>query len=74
MNKLTKTYLKIDKLKQYLRDTDYQAIKYAEGEITLAVYQNIKDKRRSARAEINALETQLKIMKDVSKNGNKRTN
>lgn len=46
-------------LKKKLADTDYQAIKYAEGELTEAEFSSIKEQRRQWRAEINALELQL---------------
>ena len=53
---------KIDRvyfLKSSLSDTDYQAIKYAEGEITEEDYEPIKLQRREWRAEINRLEEEL---------------
>lgn len=46
----------ISQLKQNLKDTDYQAIKYAEGEISPEDYAPIKAQRRLWRAEINRLE------------------
>ena len=50
---------KISTLKTNLNKTDYLAIKYAEGEITISEYSSIKEQRRAWRAEINALETKL---------------
>ena len=50
-------------LKEKLKSTDYQAIKYAEGEITESEYAIVKETRRNWRLEINALEEQLKIIK-----------
>lgn len=44
-------------LKKYLSDTDYKAIKYAEGEITETDYQEVKSQRHDARARINELES-----------------
>lgn len=53
---------KIVELKNKLAKTDYQAIKYAEGELTLAEYSATKEQRKQWRAEINALETQNKTL------------
>lgn len=53
---------RIAELKRLLWETDYQAIKYAEGEITLDNYLPIKLKRASYRAEINSLEEKIKNM------------
>ena len=47
---------RIAELKQLLADTDYKAIKYAEGEITAEEYEPIKQQRREWRKEINELE------------------
>ena len=43
-------------LKQQLANTDYKAIKYAEGEISEAEYEPIREQRREWRREINELE------------------
>ena len=50
---------RISELKGYLYDTDYKAIKYAEGELTAEEYAPIKEQRRQWRAEINELESKL---------------
>jgi len=50
---------KINELKQKLKETDYQAIKFAEGELTDEEYAPIKEQRKTWRAEINALEKEL---------------
>ena len=47
---------RIYELKQLLLDTDYKAIKYAEGELTAEEYAPIKQQRREWREEINLLE------------------
>ena len=47
----------IIELKKYLSDTDYKAIKYAEGEITESDYQEVKSQRHNARVRINELES-----------------
>lgn len=53
----------IIELKKYLSDTDYQAIKFAEGEITESDYQEVKSQRHDARARINELESLIKELK-----------
>lgn len=50
---------RIDVLKQHLFDTDYQAIKYAEGQISAEDYASIKAQRQAWREEINELEKEL---------------
>lgn len=50
----------IAELKQKLLSTDYQAIKYAEGELTEEEYAPIKAQRKSWRIEINKLEEVLR--------------
>lgn len=47
---------KIATLKQNLSDTDYQAIKFAEGWLTAEEYEPIKLQRQAWRDEINTLE------------------
>lgn len=49
----------INRIRQKLKSTDYQAIKYAEGLINDEDYALIKAQRQSWRDEINALEEQL---------------
>lgn len=48
--------LRIAELKQYLFNTDYKAIKYAEGLLTAEEYAEIKAQRQAWRDEINKLE------------------
>lgn len=55
-----KAKTRIEELKSLLAKTDYQAIKFAEGELSAEEYLPIKQKRRSYRAEINSLEEKLK--------------
>lgn len=52
---------RIVELKRLLSDTDYKAIKYAEGALTDAEYESTKLQRQAWRAEINMLEEQLKV-------------
>lgn len=47
---------KIAELKYKLIETDYQAIKYAEGQLTEEEYAPIKTERQKWREEINLLE------------------
>ena len=49
----------IHALKNNLRKTDYKAIKYAEGEMSIAEYAPIREQRKAWRAEINALEAEI---------------
>lgn len=49
---------KIASLKQNLADTDYQAIKYAEGAISEEDYAEMKAQRQAWRDEINRLESE----------------
>ena len=47
----------IIELKKYLSDTDYKAIKFAEGELSESDYQEVKSQRHDARVRINELES-----------------
>ena len=49
----------INAYKQLLSNTDYQAIKHSEGEISDADYEEMKELRRSYREHINELEEDL---------------
>lgn len=53
---------KLKQLKNRLVETDYHAIKFAEGVITLTEYNEIRNQRIKWREEINQLENQLKGM------------
>lgn len=50
---------KINWIKHLLNSTDYQAIKYAEGELTSSEYAPIKKQRKAWREEINELEKEI---------------
>ena len=54
---------KIRNLKSKLAETDYKAIKFAEGELTEEEYAPIREERRAWRAEINAMEAELVELK-----------
>ena len=49
----------IQQLKKALSDTDYKAIKYAEGQISESEYASVKAERQGYRDRINYLESQL---------------
>lgn len=49
---------RIAELKQLLAESDYKAIKYAEGWLTADEYADTKAQRQAWREEINALEAQ----------------
>jgi hypothetical protein len=49
-------FARIKALKKYLKDTDFRALKYADGCYTEEEYKPYKDARASARAEINKIE------------------
>ncbi|MBQ9977166.1 MAG: hypothetical protein IJP21_01065 [Clostridia bacterium] len=51
--------MQIEALMQNLADTDYKAIKYAEGLISEEDYAPIKKQRQQWRNEINLLELEL---------------
>lgn len=50
------TLRRVSELKQFLSNTDYQAIKYAEGELSEEEYADMKAQRAAWRKEINELE------------------
>lgn len=50
---------RIRELKSFLKETDYVAIKIAEGVADSSEYEETLEKRRDARAEINELEKKL---------------
>ena len=54
----------IGEYKRKLKSTDYKAIKYAEGELTAEEYAETLAQRRAWRAEINALEAEIKAIKE----------
>lgn len=52
-------------LKRKLSNTDYKAIKYAEGWLTDEEYSTIKAERQTLRERINALEIEVKELEIV---------
>ena len=61
----------IVELKKYLSDTDYKAIKFAEGEITEEAYREDKSQRHDARARINELESLIEELEKGNKEAEK---
>ena len=57
----------IIELKKYLSDTDYKAIKFAEGELSESDYQEVKSQRHDARVRINELES---LIEELEKGNN----
>lgn len=55
-------WVRMGNLKKKLAETDFQAIKYAEGELTEEEYEPIKQQRKAWRKEYNELEQQLKAL------------
>lgn len=53
---------RIRELKSLLKSTDYKAIKYAEGELSFDEFAPTRAERAAWRAEINALQNELKAM------------
>lgn len=54
----------ISELKQKLKETDYKAIKYAEGELSAEEYAPTKAERRAWREKINQLESEMGGLSD----------
>ena len=52
----------IEQLKYELQESDYKAIKYAEGWITAEDYAQTKAERQAKRESINALEARLQAL------------
>ena len=62
INLLDEYNFKIANLKIKLKQTDYQAIKFAEGALLMSEYNAIKNQRAQWRAEINELEQKIKAL------------
>jgi len=59
----------IVELKKYLSDTDYKAIKFAEGELSESDYKEVKSQRHDARVRINELES---LIEELEKGNNSK--
>jgi len=57
----------IVELKKYLFDTDYKAIKFAEGELSEEAYREDKSQRHDARVRINELESLIEELEKGNK-------
>lgn len=57
-NRAVEVVREIERNKVVLAETDYKAIKFAEGEISEEEYAPIRELRRQCRAEINRLEAE----------------
>ena len=63
ISKIVEIRNKITTLKSKLHKTDYQAIKYAEGALSFAEYADTLKARQEWRAEINAYESELRMLR-----------
>ena len=59
----------IVELKKYLTNTDYKAIKFAEGELSESDYQEVKSQRHDARVRINELEARIEQLEKGKERG-----
>ena len=57
--KITEIHGEINALKQLLTNSDYQAIKHSEGELSEEEFALVREKRKEWRKHINELEKQL---------------
>lgn len=53
---------RIAALRLKLAQTDYKAIKYAEGELSAEEYAETREQRRAWRNEINELQAELRVI------------
>ncbi|MFA6770349.1 MAG: hypothetical protein WCR71_04175 [Bacteroidales bacterium] len=57
---INEMYAQINEHKNYLKDTDYKAIK--EAEIGVRMDEAVRDRRQQARDEINRLEYEIELL------------
>lgn len=62
MNKIQTLESEIISLKSLLNDSDYKALKYAEGIISEEEYEEIKQFRQSLRDKINIIEEEINTL------------
>ena len=62
--RIAEARLEITRLKRLLSDSDYKAIKFAEGEISAEDYESTKTQRKAWRAEINRLEEKIESLEE----------
>ena len=60
----TEQLIEIEELKLKLLNTDYQALKYAEGHLSEEEYAPIKEERQAWRDKINELEASLEVQNE----------
>ena len=65
MKRINEKYAEINEMKALLADTDYHVIKEAEGDYN--VPQEILDARAFARAKINLLEEEIRVLEEEMK-------
>jgi hypothetical protein len=56
-------YQQINVLRAKLHNSDYNAIKFAEGELTTEEFTPVREQRRAWRAEINELEDKINALR-----------
>ena len=62
-DKIIEYFAQINELKCKLNNTDYMAIKFAEGAITAEEYASMKAQREAWRANIRYLENEIEYLK-----------
>ena len=65
MKRINEKYAEINEMKALLADTDYHVIKEAEGDYNIP--QEILDARAFARARINLLEEEIRVLEEEIK-------
>ena len=63
-DKITQMQYEIGKLKRNLDNTDYQAIKFFDGEMSAEDYAPVKEQRKGWRKDINNLEKEIETEKN----------
>jgi hypothetical protein len=61
--KLLELYSQISTIETHLQNTDYKAIKFAEGELTADEYEPTKQQRITWRKQIGVLENEIEYLK-----------
>ena len=62
-NNIKEIYSQINEYKRRLNNTDYMAIKFAEGVISAQEYESMKAQREAWRANIRYLENEVEYLK-----------
>ena len=63
---INKFYQQINELRAKLHNSDYKAIKFAEGELTTEEFEPIKQQRKIWRSEINRLEKDIAFAENTT--------